>query len=93
MASQTTIDFEPLSVAVPLREDPPGVFRVGKSRALLELVIRAFQAGATPEATARPGSGNNPTQDRSVSACARQSPANLTSRAKAMEQNGAQAGH
>jgi uncharacterized protein (DUF433 family) len=50
MASQTTVDFEPLSVAVPLREDPQGVFRVGKSRVLLELVIRAFQAGATPEA-------------------------------------------
>ena len=46
----TTVDFEPLSVAVPLREDPPGVFRVGKSRVLLELVIRAFQDGATPEA-------------------------------------------
>ena len=46
----TTVDFEPLSVAVPLREDPPGVFRVGKSRILLELVIRAFQDGATPEA-------------------------------------------
>jgi hypothetical protein len=46
----TPVDFEPLSVAVPLREDPPGVFRVGKSRVLLELVIRAFQDGATPEA-------------------------------------------
>jgi hypothetical protein len=46
----TTVDFEPLSVAVPLREDPPGVFRVGKSRVLLELVIRSFKAGATPEA-------------------------------------------
>src|SRR5437868_510329 len=46
----TTLDFEPLSVAVPLREEPPGVFRVGKSRVLLELVIRAFKAGATPEA-------------------------------------------
>jgi hypothetical protein len=46
----TTVDFEPLSVAVPLREDPPGVFRVGQSRVLLELVIRAFKAGATPEA-------------------------------------------
>jgi hypothetical protein len=45
----TIIDFEPLSVAVPLREDPPGVFRVGSSRVLLELVIRAFKAGATPE--------------------------------------------
>ena len=28
----TTIDFEPLTVTVPLREEPPGVFRVGKSR-------------------------------------------------------------
>src|ERR1700730_1147891 len=45
----TTADFDPLSVAVPLREDPPGVFRVGKSRVLLELVIHAFQQGETPE--------------------------------------------
>ena len=46
----TTLDFEPLTVEVPLREEPPGVLRVGKSRVLLELVIRAFKAGATPEA-------------------------------------------
>ena len=46
----TTLDFEPLTVAVPLREEPPGVFRVGKSRVLLELVLRSFKAGATPEA-------------------------------------------
>jgi hypothetical protein len=46
----TTVDFEPLSVSVPLREEPPGVFRVGKSHVLLELVIHAFKAGATPEA-------------------------------------------
>ena len=46
----TTVNFEPLLVAVPLREEPPGVFRVGKSRVLLELVIHAFKAGATPEA-------------------------------------------
>ena len=46
----TTLDFEPLTVAVPLREEPPGIFRVGKSRVLLELVLRAFKAGATPEA-------------------------------------------
>jgi uncharacterized protein (DUF433 family) len=45
----TTVDFEPLSVAVPLREDPPGVFRVGESRVLLELVLHAFKAGQTPE--------------------------------------------
>jgi hypothetical protein len=46
----TMLDFEPLTVTVPLREEPPGVFRVGESRVLLELVLRAFQAGATPEA-------------------------------------------
>src|SRR5215813_5548073 len=46
----TILDFEPLTVTVPLREEPPGVFRVGKSRVLLELVLRAFKAGATPEA-------------------------------------------
>ena len=45
----TTLDFEPLTVIVPLREEPPGVLRVGKSRVLLELVLRAFKAGATPE--------------------------------------------
>jgi hypothetical protein len=45
----TTLDFEPLTVAVPLREEPAGVFRVGHSRVLLELVLRAFKAGATPE--------------------------------------------
>lgn len=46
----TTVDFKPLAITVPLREEPPGVFRVGQSRVLLELVIRAFQRGATPEA-------------------------------------------
>jgi hypothetical protein len=35
--TMTTVDFEPLTVVVPLWEDPPGVFRVGKSRVLLEL--------------------------------------------------------
>lgn len=45
----TSAELEPLSVPVPLREDPPGVFRVGNSRVLLELVIRAFQRGETPE--------------------------------------------
>jgi uncharacterized protein (DUF433 family) len=34
----------------PLREDAAGALRVGNSRVLLELVIRAFQDGATPEA-------------------------------------------
>jgi uncharacterized protein (DUF433 family) len=36
--------------APPLREDAAGAWRVGQSRVLLELVIRAFQDGATPEA-------------------------------------------
>jgi hypothetical protein len=45
----TMLDFEPLTVAVPIREEPPGIFRVGNSRVLLELVLRAFRAGATPE--------------------------------------------
>ncbi|CAN5610089.1 hypothetical protein BH24GEM3_BH24GEM3_03600 [soil metagenome] len=33
----------------PLRQDASGALRVGQSRVLLELVIRAFQDGATPE--------------------------------------------
>jgi len=45
----TTLDFQPLTVAVPLHENPPGIFRVGSSRVLLELVLRAFKDGATPE--------------------------------------------
>jgi len=36
--------------APPIREDADGALRVGNSRVLLELVIRAFQDGATPEA-------------------------------------------
>jgi|SRR5579884_802934 len=35
--------------APPIREDAAGALRVGNSRVLLELVIRAFQDGATPE--------------------------------------------
>lgn len=35
--------------APPLREEVDGALRVGNSRVLLELVIRAFQDGATPE--------------------------------------------
>jgi hypothetical protein len=53
MATMTTVDFEPLTLEVPLWEDPPGVFRVGKSRVLLELVIGAFKRGETPEAIVR----------------------------------------
>ena len=33
----------------PLTKDAAGALRVGDSRVLLELVIRAFQDGATPE--------------------------------------------
>src|SRR5438067_9563220 len=39
--------------APPLRQDASGGLRVGSSRVLLELVIRAFQDGATPEAIAQ----------------------------------------
>jgi hypothetical protein len=49
----TAVDFEPLTVTVRLRENPPGVFRVGKSRVLLELVLRAFLRGETPEGIVR----------------------------------------
>jgi hypothetical protein len=35
--------------ALPLREDKPGAIRIGNSRVLLELVIQAFQDGASPE--------------------------------------------
>lgn len=34
----------------PLRQDSSGALRVGQSRVLVDLVIRAFQDGATPEA-------------------------------------------
>jgi uncharacterized protein (DUF433 family) len=53
MAIMTTADFEPVTVTVPLQEDPPGVFRVGNSRVLLEVVLRAFQRGETPEGIVR----------------------------------------
>ncbi len=39
--------------APPLREDSSGGLRVGDSRVLLELVIRAFEDGATPESIAQ----------------------------------------
>lgn len=41
--------FHCSSRSAPLREDAAGALRVGDSRVLLELVIRAFQDGATPE--------------------------------------------
>jgi hypothetical protein len=46
-------DFEPLTVSVPLREDPSGVIRVGESRVLLEIVLDAFKRGESPEAIVR----------------------------------------
>lgn len=45
----TILKQQPPSLPIPIYEDPPGVFRIGKSRVLLELVIRAFQRGQTPE--------------------------------------------
>lgn len=39
--------------APPLRRDASGALRGGQSRVLLELVLRAFEDGATPEAIAQ----------------------------------------
>ena len=39
--------------APPLRRDSSGGLRIGTSRVLLELVIHAFEDGATPEAIAQ----------------------------------------
>jgi uncharacterized protein (DUF433 family) len=41
------------SEAPPLCWDASGALRVGRSRLLVELVIHAFQDGATPEAIAQ----------------------------------------
>jgi uncharacterized protein (DUF433 family) len=41
-----TIQTDPL----PIHEDSTGALRIGQTRVLLELVLRAFQDGATPEA-------------------------------------------
>jgi uncharacterized protein (DUF433 family) len=49
----TVLEQKPLTFSVPLREEPPGVLRVGKSRVLLELVIRAYQRGASPQEIVR----------------------------------------
>ena len=40
-------------LSIPLREEPQGVLRVGKSRVLLELVIHAHQRGASPQDVVR----------------------------------------
>lgn len=39
----------PPTIALPLEMDDDGTIRVGHTRVLLELVIRAFQYGETPE--------------------------------------------
>jgi uncharacterized protein (DUF433 family) len=44
-----TVAFTAQAEAPPVREDAVGAVRVGESRVLLELVVRAFQDGATPE--------------------------------------------
>jgi hypothetical protein len=44
------LNLEPLTMAVPLREDPPGVFRVGNSRVSLESALHAHQQGESPQA-------------------------------------------
>jgi uncharacterized protein (DUF433 family) len=49
----TVLERQPLTLTVPLREDPAGVLRVGTSRVLLELVIRAYQRGASPQEIVR----------------------------------------
>src|SRR6185312_1635541 len=41
--------FHRSTEAPPLSEDATGALRVGNSRVLLEIVVRAFQDGATPE--------------------------------------------
>jgi uncharacterized protein (DUF433 family) len=46
----TVLEQMPLTLSVPLREEPPGVLRVGKGRVLLELVIHAHQQGKSPQA-------------------------------------------
>jgi uncharacterized protein (DUF433 family) len=39
----------PPPIPVPLRTDDDGTIRIGDTRVLLEIVIRAFQRGETPE--------------------------------------------
>src|ERR1700692_2802935 len=51
--SMTVLEQKPLTLSVPLREEPAGVLRVGESRVLLELVLRAYQRGASPQEIVR----------------------------------------
>jgi uncharacterized protein (DUF433 family) len=48
-SGRSHVPFTIQSEAPPIREDAEGTLRVGSSNVLLELVIRAFQDGATPE--------------------------------------------
>jgi uncharacterized protein (DUF433 family) len=43
----SVLTFEP--VAIPLRPDEVGGLRVAETRVFLELIVRAYNAGATPE--------------------------------------------
>ncbi|MDA1229809.1 MAG: DUF433 domain-containing protein [Planctomycetota bacterium] len=43
----STPTLEPVSV--PLHQDASGALRIADTRVLLELIVRAFRAGATPE--------------------------------------------
>lgn len=43
------MSFAVRAEAPPLREESDGALRIGSSRVLLELVLRAFQDGSTPE--------------------------------------------
>jgi len=47
------MEIELQTEAPPLRRDPSDALRIGNSRVLLELVIRAFEDGATPETIAQ----------------------------------------
>lgn len=49
----TVLEQKPVTLAVPLWEEPAGVLRIGKSRVLLELVIRAYQRGVSPQEIVR----------------------------------------
>ena len=44
------MDIVPQAETSPLRRDSSGGLRIGNSHVLLELVIHAFENGATPEA-------------------------------------------
>ena len=46
---ESTVAFTVQTEAPPLSEDATAAMRVGNSRVLLEIVVRAFQDGATPE--------------------------------------------